>query len=126
FEGANLNSNNLGSITPITSSATVSNGTFATNTYYDFSLSVERSSTPGASLTFSTAILNPTNGNVLASFADYTDTSPTSFGSGIVGIRLGSTGGSPNNTITTIDNFTAIPEPSAFALFGGLAVLGLA
>ncbi len=126
FEGANLNSSNLGGITPTTRSASINNGTFATDTYYTFTLSVTQN-TELNSITFSGSIFNPSNNNVLAAFTSYTDASPTNLGADHIGIRLGSTGGSPNNTITSIDNFTApIPEPSAAAALGGAAALGFA
>lgn len=119
FEGATLNGSSVGT-TLVT--RTIS-GSFSANTYYTFSLDVEHTET---GITFTGSILNASTGSVIGTFTSYTDATPTNADGSTVGIRLGTI----NGTHTYADNFevtlAAVPEPSAFALLGGLGALGLA
>jgi PEP-CTERM motif len=94
-------------------------GSFAANTFYNARLLV---STVGADVSFSASFYT-TGGTLIGNFGALTDTSAAVVGGGQVGIRMGSIASHTGR----LDNFsiTAIPEPSSFAAFAGLGVLGL-
>lgn len=99
--------------------------TFAANTYYKFSVSID-TSTDGQ-IEFVGSILDAAGTTTLGSFSSYTTSYTNNALATSVGLRLGV---QTSSVVTTVDNFTltttAVPEPSSFAAFGGLAVLGFA
>jgi hypothetical protein len=128
FEGAKTDGSGVGlqiGSTVVLNSANLAT-TFASGTFYTFNLDV--SVTPGSpnSISFTGSILNATSGSVIGTFTTVSDSTAT-LGGTTVGLRVG-TQGNVNN-FTTVDNFqlitSAVPEPSSFALFGGLGALGL-
>lgn len=126
FEGSSINSTSAGTQigTTLVLGPTDLAATFANNTFYTFSLDVAVD-TDANTISFTGSILDTTNGSIIGSFASVTDTTPT-WGGTQVGLRVGTQGGT--GRINTVDNFvlSAIPEPSSYALVGGMGVLGLA
>lgn len=124
FEGANTNGSGVGTLL-FTRTATAAPTAFKNNTFYTFNLDV--SVTPGSpnSISFTGSILDSSTSSIIASFTTATDATAT-LGGTKVGLRLGTNGTITN--FTTADNFilstAAIPEPSTFALIGGLGALG--
>ncbi|MFA6959127.1 MAG: PEP-CTERM sorting domain-containing protein [Opitutaceae bacterium] len=125
FEGVNTTTGSLG--TNLTTTALTISGAFVADTFYTFSLAVDVTSS--SSVTFSASILNASNSSVIGTFTSVVDNS-ASLGdtTNKIGLRLGTNGSVTN--YTTVDNLqlitAAIPEPSTFALLGGLGALGLA
>lgn len=110
--------------TIVLNSAALGGTVFTSSTFYTFGLQVDPNSGNG-SISFTGSIFNASNGNTIGSFGAINDASAI-FGGTTVGLRLG-TQGNVNN-FTRADNFTltTVPEPSAFAVLGGVAALGFA
>jgi len=100
----------------------VSSGSnFVLGTFYTFSLTVQDI---GGNVSFTGSVLTA-GGTLIGSAQTLSDTTSAVTGLGQVGIRLGASSAS---SLTRMDNFsiTAIPEPSTYALLGGVGALGLA
>jgi hypothetical protein len=130
FEGLNASTGSLGTnlVNPSASVAltAAASETLVADKFYTFKLDVNVTSP--TNVIFSASVLDATSGSIIASFTDVTDTSASLGGtSNKIGLRLG-TNGNVNN-YTTVDNLqlitSTIPEPSSFALLGGLGALGL-
>jgi hypothetical protein len=125
FEGVNTTTGTLG--TNLTPTALTISGSFVADTFYTFSLAVDVTSPTSA--TFTASILNASNSSIIGTFTSVVDNS-ASLGdtTNKIGLRLGTNGSITN--YTTVDNLqlitSAVPEPSTYALLGGVGALGLA
>jgi hypothetical protein len=114
---------NVGTQFGTTTTATA--GGWTVNTIYHLKLTVSYVTSTTANATFTISDPYTTSGALTSFSATATSIGVTS-GGGEIAFRSGALGGATNNTIDNISIVSAIPEPSSFALLGGLATLGFA